>query len=118
MSGLDLRAIASELQAMVGAHCRKCYQPHYEQVVLRLRTKEGGNSDLVLIRGKRIYTSKRDRPMPQNPAPFAMVLRKSLSNARLRAVEQIGYDRILKFVFEKPFGMFHIYVEVFRDGNI
>ena len=103
MSGLDLRAIASELQFMVGAHCRKSYQPHYEQVVLRLRTKEGGNSDLVLVRGKRIYLSKRDRPMPQNPAPFAMVLRKSLSNARLRAIEQIGYDRILKFVFEKPF---------------
>lgn len=118
MSGLDLRAIASELQVMVGGHCRKSYQPHYEQVVLRLRTKEGGNSDLVLVRGKRIYLSKRDRPMPQNPAPFAMVLRKSLSNARLRAVEQIGYDRILKFVFERPFGMFHIYVEVFRDGNI
>ena len=118
MSGLDLRAITSELQAMVGAHCRKCYQPHYEQVVLRLRTKEGGNTDLVLVRGKRIYTSKRDRPMPQSPAPFAMVLRKSLSNARLKVIEQIGFDRVLKFVFEKGHGMLHIYVEVFRDGNI
>jgi predicted ribosome quality control (RQC) complex YloA/Tae2 family protein len=118
MSGLDLRAITSELQVMVGAHCRKCYQPHYEQVVLRLRSKEGGNTDLVMVRGKRIYTSKRDRPMPQIPAPFAMVLRKSLSNARLKVIEQIGFDRVLRFVFEKGHGMLHLYVEVFRDGNI
>ena len=100
MSGLDLRAIASELSQMVGSHCKKCYQPHYEQVVLRLRAKSGGNTDVVLVRGKRIYTSQRDRPMPLYPPPFAMVLRKSLTNARLKAVEQIGFDRVLRFVFE------------------
>ena len=118
MSGLDLRAIANELSRMVGSHCKKCYQPHYEQVVLRLRAKSGGNTDLVLIRGKRIYTSQRDRPMPQYPAPFAMVLRKVLTNARLKAVEQVGFDRVLRFVFENSHGAFHLYVEVFRDGNI
>lgn len=118
MSGLDLRAIASELSQVVGSHCKKCYQPHYEQVVLRLRAKSGGNTDLVLVRGKRIYTSKRDRPMPQYPAPFAMVLRKVLTNARLKGVEQIGFDRVLRFVFENSHGTFHLYVEVFRDGNI
>ena len=118
MSGLDLRAIASELSYMVDSHCKKCYQPHYEQVVLRLRAKNGGNTDLVLVRGKRVYTSKRDRPMPQYPAPFAMVLRKVLTNARLKAIEQIGFDRVLRFVFENSHGKFHLYVEVFRDGNI
>ena len=118
MSGLDLRAIASELSYMVDSHCKKCYQPHYEQVVLRLRAKDGGNTDLVLVRGKRVYTSKRDRPMPQYPAPFAMVLRKVLTNARLKAIEQIGFDRVLRFVFENSHGKFHLYVEVFRDGNI
>ena len=83
MSGLDLRAIARELSKMVDSHCKKCYQPHYEQVVLRLRAKSGGNTDLVLVRGKRIYTSQRDRPMPQYPAPFAMVLRKAVSYTHL-----------------------------------
>ena len=118
MSGIDLRAIASELQSLVGSHCKKSYQPHYEQIVLRLRAKGGGNTDLVLVRGKRIYTSIRDRPMPQNPAPFAMSLRKMLGNARLLSVEQIGFDRVLKFIFESGHGVYHLYVEVFRDGNI
>ena len=118
MSGLDLRAIAGELSEMAGSHCKRCYQPHYEQVVLRLRAKSGGNTDVVLVRGKRIYTSQRDRPMPLYPPPFAMVLRKSLTNSRLKAVEQIGFDRVLRFVFENSHGIFHLYVEVFRDGNI
>lgn len=118
MSGLDLRAISSELSRFIGAHCKKCYQPHYEQVVLRIRAKDGGNTDLILVRGKRIYTSQRDRPMPQNPAPFAMVLRKNLSNARLKGVDQLGFDRVLRFTFETAHGKFHLYVEVFRDGNI
>ena len=52
MSGLDLRAIASGLETMVDSHCKKCYQPHYEQVVLRLRAKDGGNTDLVLLEEK------------------------------------------------------------------
>ena len=56
--------------------------------------------------------------MPQYPAPFARVLRKVLTNARLKAVEQVGFDRVLRFIFENSHGIFHLYVEVFRDGNI
>ena len=118
MSGLDLRVIAGELSSLLGSHCKKCYQPHYEQVVLRMRKKGGGNTDLVLVRGKRVYTSVRDRPMPQYPAPFAMVLRKVLTNSRLEKIEQIGFDRVLKLTFESSHGNYHLYIEVFRDGNI
>ena len=56
--------------------------------------------------------------MPQYPAPFAMVLRKVLTNARLEKVDQIGFDRVLKLTFEASHGNYHLYIEVFRDGNI
>jgi predicted ribosome quality control (RQC) complex YloA/Tae2 family protein len=118
MSALDLRAMVAELSSLVGSHCKKCYMPHYEQIVLRLRVKEGGNHDLVIVRGKRLYTSVRDRPMPQNPVQFAMILRKYLSNSRFIAIEQLGFDRVLKLTFETSHGKYHLYVEVFRDGNI
>ena len=55
MSGLDLRVIAGELSSHLGSHCKKCYQPHYEQVVLRLRQKGGGNVDLVLVRKEGVH---------------------------------------------------------------
>ena len=118
MSGFDLRAIARELNQFAGAYVKKAYMPHYEQVVLRINPKGSEQSDLVLVRGERIYTSQRDRPMPMTPPPFAMVLRKHLRNARLTAVKQVGFDRVLSFHFDTKGGERTLYVEVFRDGNI
>ena len=118
MSGFDLRAMAQELDALKGAYVKKAYMPHYEQIVLRVNPKEAEQRDLVFVRGERIYTSKRDRPMPMTPPPFAMVLRKHLRNARLTGVKQVGFDRILAFSFDTKNGERTLYVEVFRDGNI
>ena len=97
MSGFDLRAIVGELSQYVGAYVKKSYMPHYEQIVLRINPKESNQFDLVVVRGSRVYTSNRDRPMPQTPPPFAMVLRKYLKNARMTAVRQLGFDRVLAF---------------------
>ncbi len=118
MSGFDLRAMARELDALSGAYVKKAYMPHYEQIVLRVNPKELAQRDLVFVRGERIYTSTRDRPMPMTPPPFAMVLRKHLRNARLTSVDQVGFDRVLAFSFDTKDGKRTLYVEVFRDGNI
>ena len=118
MSGFDLRAIVGELSQYVGAYVKKSYMPHYEQIVLRINPKESNQFDLVIVRGSRVYTSNRDRPMPQTPPPFAMVLRKYLKNARMTAVRQLGFDRVLALDFDTKFGEMHLYVEVFREGNI
>ena len=118
MSSFDLRAVARELNKSSGAYVKKAYMPHYEQIVLRINPKEMDQFDLVLVRGSRIYTSNRDRPMPMTPPPFAMVLRKHLKNARMTGVRQLGFDRVLRFDFDTKHGQYHLYVEVFRDGNI
>ena len=118
MSGFDLRVMARVLDALKGAYVNKAYMPHYEQIVLRLNPKEADQRDIVFVRGARIYTSQRDRPMPMTPPPFAMVLRKHLRNARLTGVRQVGFDRVLAFSFDTKNGERTLYVEVFRDGNI
>ena len=69
MSGFDLRAMARELNALSGAYVKKAYMPHYEQIVIRVNPKEATQRDLVFVRGERIYTSTRDRPMPMTPPP-------------------------------------------------
>ena len=56
--------------------------------------------------------------MPMTPPPFAMVLRKFLKNARMTAVRQLGFDRVLALDFDTKFGQMHLYVEVFREGNV
>ena len=118
MSAFDLRAIAHELQAHLGAWVKKSYMPHYEQVVLRFNPKDADAFDLVIVRGRRISTSSRDRPMPMSPPPFAMLLRKQLGNARLIAVEQLAFDRLLRMSFTTKGGDRHLIIECFGEGNV
>ena len=117
-SSFDVARIVRELSEMVGARARKAYQPHYEQVVLRLNRKGVPSTDLVIVRGRRVYTSQRDRPMPSKPSQFAMVLRKHLNNSRLIGVEQLGFDRVIRLTFEHGRGRLALIIELFRDGNV
>jgi predicted ribosome quality control (RQC) complex YloA/Tae2 family protein len=118
LSSFDVACIANELSEMIGSRMRKAYQPHYEQVVLKLNRKGLPSTDLVIVRGKRLYTSYRDRPMPSKPSQFAMVIRKYLNNSRLVEVNQFGFDRVIELVFEKGSGKIKIIIELFRDGNV
>ena len=117
-SSFDVARIVRELSKMIGARARKAYQPHYEQVVIRLNPKGIPSSDLVIVSGRRLYLSQRDRPMPSQPSQFAMVLRKHLNNSRLIAVEQLGFDRIISMTFEHGSGKLKLIIELFRDGNV
>ena len=117
-SSFDVARIVRELEEMKGARARKAYQPHYEQIVLRLNRKGISPTDLVIVSGKRVYLSRRDRPMPSKPSHFAMVLRKHLNNSRLISVEQFGFDRVIRLTFEHGRGKLSLIIEMFRDGNI
>ena len=118
MTGFDVRAVSLELDAWSGAYVKKAYMPHYEQIVLRINPKDSEQFDLVIVRGQRVYTSKRDRPMPMTPPSFAMVLRKHLKNARMTKVEQLGFDRVLMIRFDTKNGQRSLSVELFRNGNV
>ena len=58
-SSFDVARIVRELSSMIGARARKAYQPHYEQVVIRLNPKGSPSSDLVIVSGKTVSFSKR-----------------------------------------------------------
>ena len=118
MSGFDIRRICSEFDEFIGAHCKKSYQPHHEQIVLRIKPKDKPQIDIIIVRGKRIYASNRDRLVPRQPSAFAMILRKYLSNARLISVKQHNFDRVLIFDFEGKSGYLKLVVECFRNGNV
>ena len=118
MSSFDIARMVLDIDALAGARCRKVYQPHYEQVVLRLNPKGMSNRDLVIVRGQRVYFSQRDRPMPLHPPQFAMLLRKHLANARLTGASQLGFDRIIVLEFDTKDGRRDLVIEMFRNGNV
>tara|TARA_B100001115_G_C15846552_1_gene426882 strand:+ start:3431 stop:5566 length:2136 start_codon:yes stop_codon:yes gene_type:complete len=118
MSSFDIYRMVDELQLLINGRCKKTYQPHHEQLVLRLKPKNSSQKDLVIIRGSRLYLSSRDRPMPSQPTPFAMLLRKHLTNARIEKISQIGFDRVISIIFDAKMGKRELIIECFRNGNL
>ena len=59
MSCLDLRQVVTELSEYVGSHCKKIYQPHHEQLLLRIKAKEKSPQDLVIVRGNNLRSKER-----------------------------------------------------------
>lgn len=49
-----------------------------------------------------------------SPSGFVMAIRKRLKGQRIRGVEQVGTDRILRFMFDN----YSLVVELFSHGNI
>lgn len=98
-----LAAVAAELKTVaLGAAIEKIYQPERDAVVLQMRSREGGKR-LLLNAGSanpRVGFTEIPLENPQNPPQFCMLLRKRLSGARLAAVWQEGFERVLVMEFD------------------
>ncbi len=93
-----LAAVVSELQdTAIGAAVEKVYQPERDAIVLQMRTFSGGRRLLINGGSSNPRISFTEIPMenPQNPPQFCMLLRKRLSGARLAAVWQEGFERVV-----------------------
>lgn len=117
MSGFDVMAVVAELRARVGWHLDKVYHPRWDQLVLSIRGAGEGKEYIHFHVGKWLYLSKRTREMPQQPSDFAMMLRKRVTNARISAVRQQGFDRIIVLTLEKE-ETFELVLELFAEGNV
>ena len=97
-----LRAVAFE----IAAHCRggkadKISQPTKDSVVLVLKTN-GVQRRLLLAMGAstRVALTHTVQENPAVPPAFCMLLRKHLVGAKLSAVTQLGYERVLYLHFD------------------
>lgn len=98
-----LAAIAAEFeQTAIGGRIEKVYQPERDTVVLQMRTFEGGKRLLINAGSANPRIGFTAIPMenPQNPPQFCVLLRKHLSGAKLLAVRQLGFERVLVLEFE------------------
>ncbi|MCS7144188.1 MAG: NFACT family protein [Archaeoglobaceae archaeon] len=115
MSSFDLKACVQELQRLVGGKVEKIY--HYPPDEIRIKIYAGDRFDLIIEAGKRIHLTKFPKESPKFPTPFAMLLRKHLEGARIRAIEQKNFDRIVVIRFEREKEK-KIVAELFSKGNI
>ncbi|MCQ4153804.1 MAG: NFACT family protein [Archaeoglobi archaeon] len=115
MSSFDIRACVEELQKLLGGKVEKVY--HYPPDEIRIRIYAGEKYDLVIEAGRRIHLTRFPKESPKFPTPFAMLLRKHLEGARIKAIEQKDFDRIVEIHFEREKSK-KIVAELFSKGNI
>src|ERR1051325_10296051 len=119
MSAFDVRAAVRELKALRGARVDKAYEIAPGELLLRLRAMNPSRKvDVSVLVGKALHVTKLPREAPEKPTSFVMQLRKSLENAFVDDVRQLGFDRVVEFVSNRKDGTYLLVVEMFHDGNV
>ncbi len=93
----------SELrETALGARIEKVYQPERDEILLQMRSFEGGKRLLINAgsNNPRICFTETPKENPQNPPMFCMLLRKYLQGAKLTEIEQADFDRVAFLGFD------------------
>lgn len=111
-SSFDLYYMTKELQSLLDSKLDKAYQ---DDNILILSLYKG-DKFLLKITPSSVYLTNykfESEKLPQ----FALVLRKYLSQARIRNIRQYNFERILEIEFEKK-EKYVLVIELFSSGNV
>ncbi|MDR1736163.1 MAG: NFACT family protein [Oscillospiraceae bacterium] len=103
VDALFLSALTAELNgAIIGARVDKIHQPSESEVLFSLRGAGGTHKLLISAGGgvPRIHLTAIPYENPQSAPMFCMLLRKYLTSARLRAVRQVPFERIVELEWD------------------
>lgn len=101
--GIFLYLTKNEIEnKILGSRVDKIYQPSKEEILFTFRTLDGVEKLLLSARADsaRIQLTNQYIENPKKPPMLTMLLRKLLCGARLTALIQDGFERILTLVFD------------------
>ncbi len=101
-AGMLACALSEIRRTAEGARIEKVYQPERDEIVLQMRSFEGGRR-LLINAGSgnpRIGFTEVTKENPQNPPMFCMLLRKYLQGSKLVEISQADFDRIAFLGFD------------------
>ena len=100
--GIVTKAIAYELNNLVGYKIDKIYQPDSNNIVLGLYGDLGKLAINICIDSHyyRISLSTHTKPNPQNAPNFCMLLRKYISYSKIKSIYTYNLERILTIELE------------------
>ena len=117
MSGIDTRAMVSELDGKLPLWIDKVYQFDTRTLAIRLNGEKAKYS-LIIEAGRRAHLV-RDLPVPpKNPPQFAMLLRKYLSGGKVLGIRRHGLERVIIFDIGKGDRVYRLIIELFDEGNV
>ena len=98
-----IRCLINEIAPLIiNGRIDKIHQPEKDEVVLHIRTIEN-KFKLVLSASSahpRLHFTEVSKKNPQTAPMFCMLMRKHIGSAKITAIEQMGFERIVKLSFE------------------
>ncbi len=116
MSYLDaLSWIRAYADALKGSSVQNVY---YKDGLLWMKIKVKGKGTSVLLAepGRRLHLTSSPPEAPERLHPFAGGLRKYIKSARIRNVETVGYDRVVKITMQRGDEEYSLIVELVPRG--
>ncbi|HUT39505.1 MAG TPA: ribosome rescue protein RqcH [Methanoregula sp.] len=118
MSGIDVKAMTSELGGKLPLWIDKVYQFDSRTLGIRLNGENKARYQMIVESGRRTHLVKDMPEPPKNPPQFAMFLRKYISGGKVLAIRQHGLERILIFDIGKGNLTYRLIIELFDEGNV
>ncbi len=97
-----LACMVHEIKSVAGGgRIEKIMQPERDEIILQLRSHEGGKRLLINAgAAPRIGFTELTRENPAQAPMFCMLLRKHLTGARLADIRQEGFERVVTLEFD------------------
>lgn len=118
MSGIDVRAVATELRGLLPLWVSKVYQFDGKTLGVRLNGEEHKKYQLIIEPGRRLHLVSSFPDTPKIPPQFPMLLRKYLTGGKVLDIRQHGLSRLIIFDIGKADTTYHLLVELFDAGNV
>ncbi len=117
MESLEITAVCREFQSLIGGYIQKVYKPGKDTLSFRIHVPGIGKKTLLFKVGSALYLTEKEIDNPMEPGSFIMLIRKQLGNARIEAVRQHGFDRVMVIELGGRH-TFQLIFEVFGKGNL
>lgn len=102
LDAVAIRALVEELQVLVGGRIDKIHQPERDEIVIHVRTFDAHRKLVVSASSAhpRIHLTRATKKNPATAPLFCMLLRKHIGSGKITAIEQSGFERIVKLSVE------------------
>lgn len=111
LTSLDLYFLVKELQVMKNAKIDKVFDDD-EKILFQIHIPGKGKKYLKIILPSTLFLTEHKGSLESGN--FGINIRKHLKNTRIRKIEQVGFERILKLTLDELV----LYIELFSPGNI
>ncbi len=122
------RAVKELNEGIVGSKINKIYVDYTDKkkdLFFELHVSNKGKQMMHVILPNMVVLTQTKPEMPTTPGGYCMYLRKYLTNSQIKAVEQVGAERIIKITIDgrdrtktEPTPVtYYFYFELFSKGN-